>query len=232
MIDVRYDFRTLEVGDSNKNAISICKDICEWPHSYSGLWMFGPSGCGKTHLLKAIYNVLNYREDRMKGLYISAKELAELLYDFLGKGSNLWVHIKNYDYLLIDNAEDLLGRPKTQEMIAELITEMCANNKLVFLTSVCPPCKLRNLDGVLQSHKSSIPIVEIQSPDYNLKKSIVENYIFKNSINISDEACELLITTSNHIPRLKGVLFSAKHLFETQGICIEKEWIKRYVSWV
>jgi len=231
MLDIRYKFEYLEVGSSNKTAITKCKEICKSPHSHSGLWMFGPSGCGKTHLLKAVYNVLNYQETQRSGLYISAKELAELLYDFLGGGTNLWLQIKTYDYLLIDNMEDLRGRPRTQKVIAELVAEMIANKKLVLVASLCSPGKLRDLNSSLKTHRCDIPIVEIQSPDYELKKNIVEKYLSENPFDISLEACELLISKSTHIPRLKGILSSAKYLNETQNVLIEEKWIEQYGFW-
>ena len=231
MPDIRYKFEYLEVGSSNEAAISKCKEICKSPLSHSGLWMFGPSGCGKTHLLKATYNILNYQQPRMNGLYISAKELAELLYDFLGGGTNLWLHIKTYDYLLIDNMEDLRGRPKTQKAIAELIAEMIVDEKLVLVASSCTPGKLRDLKNCLRMHSCNLPIVEIQSPDYELKKSIVEKYLSENPFDISSDACELLISKSSHIPRLKGVLSSAKFLHETQGVHIEEKWVEEYGFW-
>ena len=99
MLDMRYKFEYLEVGSSNETAITKCKEICK--SSHSGLWMFGPTGCGKTHLLKAVYNVLNYQEPQRNGLYISAKELAELLCDFLGGGTNLWLQIKTYEIICL-----------------------------------------------------------------------------------------------------------------------------------
>lgn len=231
MLDIRYKFEYLEVGSSNETAISKCKEICKSSRTHSGLWLFGPSGCGKTHLLKATYNVINYQQPRMNGLYISAKELAELLYDFLGGGTNLWLHIKTYDYLLIDNMEDLRGRPKTQKAIAELIVEMIANEKLVLVASLCTPGKLRDLKSCLRTHSCNFSIVEIQSPDYELKKSIVEKYLSENPFDISSDACELLISKSTHIPRLKGVLSSAKFLNETQGVHIEEKWVEQYGFW-
>lgn len=231
MLDMRYKFEYLEVGVSNENAISMCKEICKSSRTHSGLWLFGPSGCGKTHLLKAVFNILNYQEPRMNGLYISAKELAESLYDFLGGGTNLWLHIKTYDYLLIDNMEDLRGKPKTQEAVAELITEMIANGKLVLATSLCVPGKLHSLKSCLRTQGCNFPIVEIQYPDYELKKGIVERYLSDNPFDISSDVCELLISKSTHISRLKGVLFSAKYLNETQGVRIEEKWIEQYGLW-
>lgn len=231
MLDIRYKFECLEVGGSNETAISKCKDICKFPFSRFGIWMFGPSGCGKTHLLKAVYNTLNYQKSRMNGLYVSAKELAELLYDFLGGGTNLWLQIKTYDYLLIDNAEDLRGRPRTQKAIAELIAEMNANKKLVLVASLCTPGELHDLNSCLKMRGCGIPVVEIQSPDYELKKRIVEKYLSETPFDISSDACELLISKSTHIPRLKGVLSSAKFLNETQGVHIEEKWVEEYGFW-
>lgn len=229
---MRCDFRTFEVGDSNVMANTMCKNFCESPRCYSGLWLFGPSGCGKTHLLKATIKELRYAEEYLNGLYISAKELAEILYDFIGGGSNLWVRIKTYDYLVIDNLEDLQGKPKTQTMIADLIMDLQVNNKLVFLASTCSPDNLQNLTPVLKLHDCDIPIIEILSPDYNLKKSIVEKFMAKHSFTILDEVLELLITSYDHIPRLRGALFAAKHLFETQGVCVDIDWFKRHGYWI
>lgn len=231
MFDIRYKFEYFEVGSSNEKAVKKCKSICTDERMRSSLWMFGPTGCGKTHLLKAVHNTLRIQSSSLNGLYISAKEMAELLYDFLGGGTNLWLHIKTYDYLLIDNMEDLRGKPKTQTAIAELIVEMIADGKFVLVASSCMLGKLRDLKRCLRVHGCNLPVVEIQFPDYELKKRIVEKYLSETPFDISSDACELLISKSTHIPRLKGVLSSAKFLNETQGVHIEEKWVEEYGFW-
>lgn len=226
MIDSRYTFERLEIGTSNEEAISKCKEICKSPRTFSGLWMFGPSGCGKTHLLKATYNKLNQRVPRLKGLYVTAQELTELFCDFLNGESKLWVSVKSYDYLLIDNVEDLLGKPETQEVIAELITELSFYNKPVFLTSLCHPDELQNMKTALKAYNICLPFVEIKSADYNMKKAVADDFILRKSLNISNEECELLITSTKHISQLKMALISLKYFCESKTV--DLEWLKQH----
>lgn len=226
MIDSRYTFERLEIGASNEEAISKCKEICKSPRTFSSLWLFGPSGCGKTHLLKAIHNKLNRRLSRIRGLYISARELAELLCDFLNGESKLWVSVKSYDYLIIDNVEDLLGKPETQEVIAELIAELSFYNKPVFLTSLCHPDELQNMKTALKAYNICLPFFEIKSADYNMKKAVVDDFILRKNLNISKEESELLITSTKHISQLKMALISLKYFCENKTV--DLEWLKQH----
>lgn len=226
MFDSGYTFERLEIGASNEEAVAKCKEICKAPFSCSGLWLFGPSGCGKTHLLKAIHNKLNRRLPRIRGLYISAHELTELLCDFLNGESKLWVSVKSYDYLIIDNAEDLLGKPETQEVVAELIAELSFYNKPVFLTSLCHPDELQNMKTALKAYNICLPFVEIKSADYNMKKAVVDDFILRKNLNISKEESELLITSTKHISQLKMALISLKYFCENKTV--DLEWLKQH----
>jgi len=227
MHDIRYQFDTLETDRSNEEAIHQCKNICENPKASFGLWLFGPSGCGKTHLLKAVYNSLKYQESKINAVYISAKELCELLYDFLAGGNNLWLHIQTYDVLLMDDADYLLGRPKTQEVVAEMIAEMRENRRCVLLASLCAPDEMHHLQTALMTRNCALSTVELQLPSYSLKKAVVESYLKKNPFGISVEAQELLIVKSSQIPKLKGILNSAKLLSDVYGVCIDEHWIDK-----
>ncbi len=225
MLDKRYEFHTMQKDASNMQAVDMCRQMCENAADTGLLWVYGPTGCGKTHLLKAAKNTLLCSEQKRSVVYASAKELTEVLVDFIGGGTDIWVRLRQVDFLLIDNAEYLLGRTQTQLTFAEMITKMCANGKCVVLASLCSPQRLETLRQALSEWDGAFTEAEIQPPSKDTKAKIARTFLQRHLFDFPQEILDVLIDGAGNILQLNGALNSA-WLYTRAGGRIDEQWLQ------
>jgi chromosomal replication initiator protein len=203
-IDPNKRFDNFLTGPSNKLAYEASLKVTENISHYNPLYIYGGVGMGKTHLLNAMGLEL---KKNSKVMFISAERF---MYQFVKSiKSNDMVKFKEYfrnsDVLLIDDIQFMNGKEAMQEEFFHTFNALLDKGSKIILSADRPPNKLLRIQERIKSRFSGGLVIDIQKPDQNLRKKIVEskteelNNLYSDQINISKEIQEFIstdITTS------------------------------------
>ncbi len=191
-IDQNKKFDNFVVGPSNKLAFEAAKKVSDNLSYYNPFYLYGGVGMGKTHLLNAIGLIL---KPEKKVMFISAERF---MYQFVKSiKSNEMVKFKEYfrntDILLIDDIQFMNGKEALQEEFFHTFNALIEKGSQIIISSDRPPNKLIKIQERIKSRFSGGLVVDIQKPDQELRKKIVEKKVeelkllYPNQINISGE---------------------------------------------
>ena len=183
-IDPNKKFENFITGSSNKLAYEASVKVSENISHYNPLYIYGGVGMGKTHLLNSIGFEL---KNENKVLFISAERF---MYQFVKSiKSNNMVKFKEYfrntDVLLIDDIQFMNGKEAMQEEFFHTFNALIDNGSQIIVSADRPPNKLSRMQERIKSRFSGGLVVDIQKPDYELRKKIVEKKIEESNRSFS-----------------------------------------------
>jgi chromosomal replication initiator protein len=198
-IDPNKRFNNFLTGSSNKLAYEASIKVSENISHYNPLYIYGGVGMGKTHLLNAIGLQLKKNN---KVMFISAERF---MYQFVKSiKSNDMVKFKEYfrntDILLIDDIQFMNGKEAMQEEFFHTFNALLDKGSQIIVSADRAPNKLSRIQERIKSRFSGGLVVDIQKPDYELRKKIVEqkteelNKLYSDQINISKEIQDYIST--------------------------------------
>ena len=203
-IDPNKRFENFIIGTSNKLAYEASIKATENISQYNPLYIYGGVGMGKTHLLNSIGLELKKNN---KVMFISAERF---MYQFVRSiKANEMVKFKEYfrntDILLIDDIQFMNGKEAMQEEFFHTFNALLDKGSQIIVSADRAPNKLLRIQERIKSRFSGGLVVDIQKPDYELRKKIVEkkkedlNNLYSDQVKISNEIQEFIsneITTS------------------------------------
>ena len=203
-IDPNKRFENFITGTSNKLAYEASLKVSESVSHYNPLYIYGGVGMGKTHLLNSIGFELK-KNNRV--LFISAERF---MYQFVKSiKANDMVKFKEYfrntDILLIDDIQFMNGKEAMQEEFFHTFNALLDKGSQIILSADRAPNKLSRIQERIKSRFSGGLVVDIQKPDYELRKKIIEkkveelNELYPDQIKISKDIKDFIsaeITTS------------------------------------
>ena len=171
-IDPNKRFDNFITGSSNKLAYEASLKVSESIAHYNPLYVYGGVGMGKTHLLNAIGLELKKNN---KVMFISAERF---MYQFVKSiKSNDMVKFKEYfrntDILLIDDIQFMNGKEAMQEEFFHTFNALLDKGSQIIVSADRSPNKLSRIQERIKSRFSGGLVVDIQKPDYQLRKEIV-----------------------------------------------------------
>jgi chromosomal replication initiator protein len=198
-IDANKRFDNFLTGSSNKLAFEASIKVSENISHYNPLYIYGGVGMGKTHLLNAIGLELKKNN---KVMFISAERF---MYQFVKSiKSNDMVKFKEYfrnsDILLIDDIQFMNGKEAMQEEFFHTFNALLDKGSQIIVSADRAPNKLSRIQDRIKSRFSGGLVVDIQKPDYELRKKIVEqktdelNKLYSDQIKISKEIQDYIST--------------------------------------
>jgi chromosomal replication initiator protein len=211
-IDPNKRFENFIISSSNKLAYEASLKVSENAAQYNPLYIYGGVGMGKTHLLNAIGFEL---KNDYKVMFISAERF---MYQFVKSiKSNDMVKFKEYfrntDILLIDDIQFMNGKEAMQEEFFHTFNALLDKGSRIIVSADRAPNKLSRIQERIKSRFSGGLVVDIQKPDLELRKKIVQNKIdelhklYPDQINISKEIRDFISTEiSTSIRELVGAL--------------------------
>jgi len=233
-IDQNKRFDNFLTGSSNKLAYEASIKVSENISHYNPLYIYGGVGMGKTHLLNAIGLELKKNN---KVMFISAERF---MYQFVKSiKSNDMVKFKEYfrntDILLIDDIQFMNGKEAMQEEFFHTFNALLDKGSQIIISADRAPNKLSRIQERIKSRFSGGLVVDIQKPDYELRKKIVEqkteelNKLYTDQIGISRDIQDYIsteITTSirelvgaiNRIISFSRIYNKAPNIAETKVI--------------
>ena len=211
-LNPKLNFENFIRGKSNDIAFSYSKKVCEHVSRYNPLYVCGGVGLGKTHLLNAIGLELQNDNNVM---FISAERF---MYHFIKSiKKNDMVNFKDFfrksSVFIIDDIQFISGKESLQEEFFHTFNSLMDKGSQIIISSDRAPMKLDRIQDRIKSRLAGGLVVDIESPDLELKKNIIKQKIediqnqFKENINISDEVINYVAAESKtNIRELIGVL--------------------------
>ena len=198
-IDPNKRFDNFITGSSNKLAYEASLKVSENISHYNPLYIYGGVGMGKTHLLNSIGYELKKNN---KVMFISAERF---MYQFVKSiKSNDMVKFKEYfrntDILLIDDIQFISGKEAMQEEFFHTFNALLDKGSQIIVSADRPPNKLSRIQERIKSRFSGGLVVDIQKPDLELRKKIVQkkteelNSIYSDQLQISKDIQDFIST--------------------------------------
>ena len=172
-VDHNKRFENFITGRSNKLAYEASLKVTENVSQYNPLYIYGGVGMGKTHLLNAVGFELKKKK---KVMFIPAERF---MYQFIKSiKANDMVKFKEYfrntDILLIDDIQFMNGKEAMQEEFFHTFNALLEKGGQIILSADRPPNKLSRIQERIKSRFSGGLVVDIQKPDLELRKNIIE----------------------------------------------------------
>ena len=189
-IDPNKRFENFIIGSSNKLAYEASIKVSENISHYNPLYIYGGVGMGKTHLLNSIG--LEFKKN-CQIMFISAERF---MYQFVKsiKANDMVKfkeHFRNTDILLIDDIQFMNGKEAMQEEFFHTFNALLDKGAQIIVTADRSPNKLSRIQERIKSRFLGGLVIDIQKPDYELRKKIVEkkieelNNLYPDQIKIS-----------------------------------------------
>ena len=204
-------FDNFIVGQSNNLCFISAKKICSQLSRYNPLFIYGGVGLGKTHLLNAIGLELSKNNNVM---FISAERF---MYQFIKSiKKNEMVNFKDFfrkaNVFIIDDIQFIRGKEGLQEEFFHTFNTLFDQSSQIVISSDRPPNKLDRVQDRIKSRLSGGLVVDIGSPEYDLKLKILKQKIseyqnfFKESPDLHEEVLSYMAKNSNsNIRELIGI---------------------------
>jgi chromosomal replication initiator protein len=176
-LDPRHTFANFIESKSNRMAYAAARSVAEEDSAslrFNPLFIHSSVGLGKTHLMQAIAWDARSRDPRKKVRYLTADyfmwRFASAIRD--NTALSLKESLRNIDLLLIDDMQFLQGKA-IQAEFCHLLNELIDSARQVVVAADRPPAELESLDDRVRSRLKGGVALEIDSPDYELRKGIL-----------------------------------------------------------
>ena len=211
-LNPNLNFENFIKGTSNEVALSYSKKVCEHTSRYNPLYIYGGVGLGKTHLLNSIGLELQSTKEVM---FISAERF---MYHFIKSiKKNDMVNFKDFfrksSVFIIDDIQFIRGKESLQEEFFHTFNSLMDKGSQIIISADRTPTKLDRVQERIKSRLAGGLIVDIDTPDLDLKVKIINKKIeeiqnqFKENINLSEEVIHFIANeTKTNIRELIGVL--------------------------
>lgn len=177
-LDPKYTFETFAIGRANSLAHAAAKQVASArpgdPVAYNPLFIHANVGLGKSHLLHAIADAASRGQGR-KVVYMTAERFMYRYVRALKEQSAISFKegLRDIDLLLIDDMQFLQGK-STQQEFCHMLNALIDGARQVIVAADRAPVDLENLDERVRSRLAGGLVVEIGSPDEDLRRTILK----------------------------------------------------------
>lgn len=210
-LNPRYTFENYCKGESNKVAVTIAESVAEHNLTFNPLFVYGNTGVGKTHLIQAIGVRIKEKNPQARVLYVTAR-LFESQYTaaVASKSTNGFFHFyQSIDTLIVDDVQDLHGKPGTQNTFFHIFNHLHQNNKQIILSSDCAPASMEGFESRLLSRFKWGMSTELFQPDLELRRKVLISKAEQNGLDIPMEVIDYIAASvTESIRDLEGIVVS------------------------
>ena len=209
-LNPRYTFDTFVVGPFNELAQAAASAVTKSPGQvYNPFFIYGGVGLGKTHLLQAIGNeiVKNFPQRKVKYMP-TEKFVSEVISSIRNHQiEKLKSTYQTIDVLIIDDAQFLAGKEKTQEEFFYMFNSLYEKNKQIVLSSDRQPKAIPTLTERLRSRFEGGMIADISLPDFETRIAILKAKCQERKTNFPGETLDYIASNiKKNIRELEGAL--------------------------
>lgn len=226
-LNYRFTFANFIVGSSNRLAHAAALSVAENPgRTYNPLFIYGGVGLGKTHLLHAIGH--RSHTDGRTVRYISSETFTNDLVQSIRtkQMSDFRERYRTPDVLMIDDIQFIAGKESTQEELFHTFNELHSQGKQVVISSDRAPKAMATLEERLQSRFEWGLMADIQLPDEETRKAILQAKAETSNIHVPEHAIDLIAHhVRQNIRELEGALNKVMAYAQLSGNTIDEELI-------
>lgn len=210
-LNPRYTFENYCRSNSNSLARSIGEAIADDPKlkTFNPLFIFGSPGVGKTHLIQAIGIRIKERFPRNKVLYVTAR-LFESQYTtarLKGRINEFIYYYQSIDTLIIDDIQDLIGKPGTQGTFFHIFNHLQLNQKQIILSSDTRPSQMEGMEKRMLDRFKWGMTAELEKPDYSLRRDVLRQKASREGVEIPDDVLDYIAANvTESIRELEGIM--------------------------
>ena len=228
----RFMFSTFVVGPSNRLAHAAALSVAENPgQTYNPLFIYGGVGLGKTHLLHAIGH--KCQQDGYTVCYISSETFTnDLVQSIRNKTMDQFrERYRTPDVLMIDDIQFIAGKESTQEELFHTFNELHSQGKQVVISSDRPPRAMATLEERLQSRFEWGLMADIQLPDVETRKAILQTKAEQSGIDVPEPVLDFIAQhVRNSIRELEGAFNKVAAYANLSGGRIDQELVNVALS--
>jgi len=224
-LNPKYTFSNLIRGDCNSLAFAASRSIAQNPgqNAFNPLVIYGGVGLGKTHMMQAIGNSVLENKISDAVLYVSSERFAIDFVNAIQNGNiqEFSAFYRNIDVLIIDDIQFFAGKEKTQEEIFHIFNTLHQSNKQIILSADRPIKEIKGIEDRLISRFNWGLSTDIQAPDYETRKAIIQSKLEQSGIDLDPVVIEFIATNvTNNVRELEGCIVKllAAHSLDNQEI--------------
>lgn len=207
----RYSFENFAVSSSNQVAYAATQAVVDNPGTaYNPLFLYGGVGVGKTHLAQAVGKKILEANNNKKICFSPGDLFTNELIESI-REKNTPKFRRKYRYLgllVVDDIQFIAGKQTVQEEFFHTFNSIISSGGQIILTSDRPPGEIKNLEDRLRSRFLGGLIIDIQSPDFELRTAITLIKAREKNIEIDIEAAKLIAENTTDTRALEGALLS------------------------
>ncbi len=234
-----YTFSNFIEGECNRLAraagVAVAVDPGNTP--FNPLYIYGNSGLGKTHVAQAIGLETKMRHPEKQVLYVSMNKF-QAQYQTARINGDIPNFIHFYqmiDVLIIDDIQELTGKPGTQSVFFNIFNHLHLSGKQLILTSDKPPVELKDIEDRLLTRFKWGLTTSLSTPDHETKLKIIRSKINRLDLRLSEEVIFYLADNiSANVREIEGALSSLIAYSQLLGrkitTTLAKEILKAYVK--
>ncbi len=209
-LNPNYTFDNFVVGSSNRFAQAAALAVCDrLAKVYNPFFIYGAVGLGKTHLMQAIGHAVLKKNPRLSVSYLSSEEFTNQLITAIRKKttSSFRNKYRNVDILLIDDIQFIAGKESTQEEFFHTFNSLHDAHKQIVICSDRSPKEIQDLEERLVSRFEWGLKADIQLPDFETRKAIIEKKSENEEVSVPPEVLTFLAENiKTNIREMEGAL--------------------------
>jgi len=227
-LNPKYTFESYIEGASNKLARCAGQNIASNPGKsmFNPLFIYGAPAVGKTHLANAIGIAIKQQFPKKKIIYISAHLFLLQFTDACkNRKTNDFINFyQSIDVLIIDDIQELIRAKETQNTFFHIFNHLLMIGKQIVICCDRCPGELEGMEERLLSRFKMGLQVEIERPNYELRRDILKYKIYQDDLRIPEDVVEYVAShVTRNVRDLEGTLMSllARSTFMNQDINTE-----------
>ena len=178
---------------------------------FNPLFIHGDSGLGKTHLAQAIGIEVKKNRPDSHVLYVTTNKFLDQ-YTRAAMKKEVPNFIRFYqliDVLIIDDIQELTGKPGTQNVLFHIFNHLHQSGKQLIFTCDKPPSELSDLENRLITRFKWGSTVAIDIPDFETKIKIIRSKAEKLNLFLPNDVVEYMATNiGESVREIEGTISS------------------------
>ena len=230
-----FNFETFAVSPTNQMAhaaaIAITQSLGK---AYNPLFLYGGVGVGKTHLMQAIANSVLKKNRRTKIIYCMGEEFTNEIVNAIREKTTkeFKQRYRSARLLMVDDIQFIAGKTAVQEEFFHTFNAIWRVGGQIVLASDRRPEEISKLEDRLRSRFEGGLIIDIQSPDFELRTAILLIKAQQKNIKLPMDIAQLIASNITSTRKLEGFLIRLMTEVETKKEPLTPELVKALLGQV